>query len=56
MELLEQVSLAEEKVRSFSKVKVHENFAVMKLTPELLDEYVEKVEVLPGSEVRISWK
>lgn len=56
MELLEQVSLAEEKVRDLSKVKVHENFAVMRLTPELLDEYVEKIEVHPGNEVRISWK
>lgn len=31
-------------------------FAVMKLTPELMDEYVESVEVHPGKEVRISCK
>ncbi len=34
----------------------YECFAVTKLTEELLDEYVESVEVHPGNEVRISWK
>ena len=31
-------------------------FQAMRLTPELLDEYVEKIEVHPENEVRISWK
>ena len=47
---------AEDKVRDYGRMKVHENFAVLKLTPEIMDEYVEGVEVLPGNEVRISWK
>ena len=29
---------------------------VIPVTEELLDEYVESVEVHPGNEVRISWK
>lgn len=56
MELLKQMLLAEEKVREYSRVKMHENFAVMKLTPKLMDEYVESVEVHPGNKVRIGWK
>ncbi len=54
--LLEQLSEAEQKVRELSRMKVHETFAVTKLTKELLDEYVESIEVHPGNEVRISWK
>ena len=45
--------MAEDKVREFSRVKVHESFAVMKLTPELMDEYIE---IYPGNDVRIIWK
>ena len=43
-------------VIQLNRMKVHECFAVTKLTEELLDEYVESVEVHPGNEVRISWK
>lgn len=55
-ELMESLSRAEDKVRELSRIKVHESFAVTRLTPELLDEYVESIEVHPGDEVRISWK
>ncbi len=51
-----QLSEAEDKVRELNRMKVHECFAVTKLTEELLDEYVESVEVHLGNEVRISWK
>ena len=54
--LMEQLSEAEEKVRELNRKKVHESFAVTKLTKELLDEYVESIEVHPRNEVRISWK
>ena len=54
--LMVQLSEAEDKVRELNRMKVHECFAVTKLTEELLDEYVESVEVHPGNEVRISWK
>ena len=47
---------AEDKGRELNRMKVHECFAVTKLTEELLDEYVEDIEVHPGNEVRISWK
>ena len=51
-----RLSESEQKVRELNRLKVHESFAVTKLTDELLDEYVECVEVHPGNEVRISWK
>ncbi len=54
--LMEQLSEAEDKVRELNRMKVHECFAVTKLTNELLDEYVEDIEVHSGNEVRISWK
>ena len=54
--LMEQLSAAEDKVREYSRMKVHDSFPVMKLTAELLDEYVNSIEVLPGNEVRINWK
>ena len=54
--LPEQMSEAEDKVRQLNRMKVHESFAVTKLTPELLDEYVESIEVHSGDEVRISQK
>lgn len=54
--LLEQMSEAEQKVRELNRMKTHECFAVTKLTKELLDEYVESIEVHPGNEVRINWK
>ena len=53
---MEQLSEAEDKVRELNRMKVHESFAVTKLTEELLDEYVESIEVHPGNEVRTSWK
>ena len=54
--LMVELSEAENKVRELNRMKVHESFAVTKLTEELLDEYVESIEVHPGNEVRISWK
>ena len=42
--------------RELNRMKVHESFAVTKLTAELLDEYVEEIQVHPGDEVRIIWK
>lgn len=37
-------------------MKIHDSFAVMKLTPELMDECVERVEVHPDNEIRVIWK
>lgn len=54
--LREKPSEAEDKVRELNRMKVHESFAVTKLTAELLDEYVESVEVRSEDEVRIIWK
>lgn len=54
--LMESLSGAEDKVRELNRMKVHESFAVTKLTAELLDEYVEDIQVHPGDEVRIIWK
>jgi hypothetical protein len=51
-----RLSEAEGKAAEYGRRKVHESFAVMKLTPELLDEYVESIEVHPGDDVRIAWK
>ena len=48
--------MVENQVREFSRVKVHESFPVMRLTPGLLDEYVESIEVHPGNDVRVIWK
>ena len=47
---------ADDKVREMNRMNVHECFAVTKLTDELLDEYVENIEVHPGNEIKISWK
>lgn len=54
--LLEQLSGAEEKARVLNRKKSHKCFAVKKLTKELLDEYVESIEVHSGNEVKIIWK
>ena len=54
--LMVRLSEAEDKIRELNRMKVHENFAVTKLTDEILDEYVESIEVHPGNEVRINWK
>lgn len=54
--LMVELSEAEDRVRELNRMKVHESFAVTKLTEELLDEYVEGIEVHPGDEVRIIWK
>ena len=54
--LMLQLCEAEDKVRKLNRMKVHECFAVTKLTEEHLDEYVESVEVHLGNEVRISWR
>jgi len=45
-----QLSEADDKVRELNRLKVHESFAVTKLTDELLEEYVEDIEVHPGNE------
>ena len=55
-ELMEKLSLAEDKTREYTRVKIHDSFVVMKLTPELMDEYVERVEVHPDNEIRVIWK
>lgn len=55
-ELRERLSLAEDKVREYSRVKVYEGFAVKKLTPELMDEYIESIEIYPGNDIRVIWK
>lgn len=54
--LREQLSEAEDKVREYDRMKVHESFPVMKLTSELMDEYVESIGVLLENESRINWK
>lgn len=51
-----KLSLAEDKTREYNRVKIHDSFVVMKLTPELMDEYVERVEVHPDNEIRVIWK
>jgi hypothetical protein len=51
-----KLSEAELKAAEYDRRKVHESFAVLKLTPELLDEYVESIEVHSGDDVRIVWK
>lgn len=51
-----QLSEAEDRVRELNRMKVHECFAVTKLTNELLDEYVEDIEVTAENKVIISWK
>jgi DNA invertase Pin-like site-specific DNA recombinase len=51
-----RLSEAEGKAAEYGRRKVHESFAVMKLTPELLDEYVGSIEVHLGDDVRIAWK
>lgn len=55
-ELMEQLSQAEDKVREYNRVKIHDSFAVMKLTPELMDEYMESIEVHPDNEIKVIWK
>jgi len=42
-----QLSEAEDKVGELNRMKVHESFAVTRLTDELLDEYVGSIEVHP---------
>lgn len=54
--LRQELSRAEDKMREYNRMKVHESFPVMRLTPELLDEYVESIEVHPGNDVRVIWK
>lgn len=55
-ELREQLSQAEDKARKYRNVKIHDSFAVMKLTPELMDEYVERVEIHLENEIKAIWK
>lgn len=55
-DLMEQLSKAEDKAREYSRVKIHDSFAVMKLTLELIGEYIERVEVHPDNEIKVIWK
>ena len=55
-ELKAQLAEAEERLKELSRKKVHECFAVTKLTKELLDEYVEGIAVYGNDDVRITWK
>lgn len=55
-ELAVLLSEAEDQARAYGRMKEHKAFAVRKLTPELLDEYVESIGVYPGDEIRIRWK
>lgn len=55
-ELLEELSQTEDKVRGYNRVKIQNSFAVMKLTPELMDEYIERVEVHPDNGIKVIWK
>lgn len=55
-DLLEQLSLAKDEVRKYERMKPHEGFAVTKLTPELMDQYIECVEVFSEKDIRIKWK
>ena len=43
-------------MKVMNRKKSHKCFAVKKLTKELLDEYVESIEVHSGNEVKIIWK
>ena len=43
-----QLTEAEDMVGELNRMKVYESFAVTRLTDELLDEYVENIEVHPG--------
>lgn len=55
-DLLEQLSLAKNELRKYERMKPHEGFAVTKLTPELMDRYIERVEVFSEEDIRIKWK
>ena len=55
-ELMARLSLAEDKAREYNCVKIHDNFVVVKFTPELMDEHVERAEVHPDNEIKIIWK
>ena len=55
-ELTKELAVAKERVREFDRRKVHESIPVMRLTKELLDEYVEWIEVHGEDDVRIKWK
>ena len=54
--LLEKLLLAKEKARKYSQIREPEEYTLTKLITELLDKFVESIEVHPGNEVRISWK
>lgn len=54
--LLKQLSLAKDEARKYERMKPHEGFAVTKLTPELMDRYIESVVVGSEKGIRIRWK
>ena len=51
-----QLAEAESRLKELNRTKAHKSFAVKKLTKELLDEYVESIEVHGDDDVRIVWK
>ena len=55
-ELTVQLAEAESRLKELNRTKAHKSFAVKKLTKELLDEYVESIEVHGDDDVRIVWK
>ena len=55
-ELMARLSLAKDKAREYNRVKIHDSFVVVKFTPELMDEHVERTEVHPDNEIKIIWK
>ena len=55
-ELTVQLAEAESRLKELNRTKAHKSFAVKKLTKELLDEYVESIEVHSDDDVRIVWK
>lgn len=54
--LMHQLSEAEDRTGAWNRAKVHESFAVKKLTPELMDENVKDIEVYSEDDIRIIWK
>lgn len=51
-----ELSEAEERARQFRNLQVHDDYVIRKLTSELLDEYVERIEVYSEEDIRVIWK
>lgn len=52
----EKLSEAEDNARKLGRIKSRGGFPVMKLTAELMDEYIESVSVHSDEDIRIIWK